>query len=95
MTLDEVIYQLKSIRENSETFIEKDEPDSVWAKDVEALDEAIMTLLISGRLEARKVKREKTLVGHFRCPNCNAAFIEGMGKTDYCGNCGQRLDWDE
>lgn len=35
---------------------------------------------------------EKTLVGDYRCPNCNAAFIEAAGITPYCGNCGQRLN---
>jgi hypothetical protein len=42
-----------------------------------------------------KLKRETTLVGDYRCPRCNAAFIDGCGKTNYCGNCGQRLDWDD
>lgn len=42
-----------------------------------------------------KPKRETTLVGDYRCPNCNAAFIDGMGTTPYCGNCGQRLLWEE
>jgi hypothetical protein len=42
-----------------------------------------------------KIKRETTLVGDYRCPNCNAAFIDGLGKTKYCGNCGQRLNWGE
>jgi ssDNA-binding Zn-finger/Zn-ribbon topoisomerase 1 len=40
-------------------------------------------------------KKETTLVGDYRCPNCNAAFIDGLGKTKYCGNCGQMLDWGE
>ena len=38
---------------------------------------------------------ERTLVGDYRCPNCNAAFITDMGITNYCGNCGQKLDWSD
>jgi len=49
------------------------------------------------------VKRERTPVGEYRCPNCDAAFIEipdgwsfssSGWKTNYCGNCGQRLAWE-
>ena len=40
---------------------------------------------------AKPVKFEKTIVGDFRCPTCDVAFIEGMGETNYCGNCGQKL----
>ncbi|MDR2044871.1 MAG: hypothetical protein LBQ15_11035 [Clostridium sp.] len=29
------------------------------------------------------------------CPVCGAAFIEGSGRTNYCGNCGQRLQWEK
>ena len=40
------------------------------------------------------VKRKRTLVGDYVCPNCDAAFIEGLKTTPYCGNCGQRLSYD-
>ena len=42
---------------------------------------------------AAKPIKGNTLVGEYSCSNCNAAFIEGMGFTPYCGNCGQRLEW--
>jgi hypothetical protein len=41
------------------------------------------------------VMRERHLMGDYRCPNCRAAFVESLGRTDYCGNCGQRLAWTE
>lgn len=51
-----------------------------------------------------KVKRDRTLVGDYRCPNCNAAFV-GVARlfddtplrntTPFCGACGQALDWSE
>ena len=38
----------------------------------------------------------------YRCPNCNAWFYtvarkeqKLVGTTPYCGNCGQRLDWEK
>jgi len=31
--------------------------------------------------------------GNIFCPNCNKR-IGGMKDYDYCGYCGQRLDWD-
>ena len=41
MSIDDIIYQLESLKDNSRSFIEEDEPDSVWVQDVAALDEAI------------------------------------------------------
>jgi len=43
---------------------------------------------------AVKPIRESTLVGDYICPNCGVAFMAGFGVTNYCGNCGQRLDWE-
>ena len=92
MSIDDIIDQLESLKDNSQSFIEEDEPESIWVQDIKALEEAISFI---GYRREKKVKKEKTLVGRFRCPTCNAAFIEGMGKTNYCGNCGQKLDWGE
>ena len=46
-----------------------------------------------------KVKKQRTPVGNFMCPNCGVAFIYSLHggpifETPYCGNCGQALDWD-
>ena len=41
------------------------------------------------------VKHGRTPVGDYRCSYCNAAFIEGFDRTNFCGNCGQRLEWPE
>jgi len=49
---------------------------------------------------AQKVIHQRTAVGDYVCPRCGAAFISSpygveFDKTNYCGNCGQRLDWEE
>ena len=31
--------------------------------------------------------------GNGICPNCNAVFLDKL--TNYCGNCGQKLDWGQ
>lgn len=41
MTVDELIRRLESLKDNSESFYDKAEPDSVWAEDIEALEIAI------------------------------------------------------
>ena len=43
---------------------------------------------------AKPLKKERTLVGDSRCPTCNVAFYD-VGRTNFCGNCGQRLLWKE
>lgn len=44
MRLDDVISQLESIRANSASLLDVKEPDSVWQKDIEALD-AVLAIL--------------------------------------------------
>ena len=44
MSLLEIIEQLESIRENSASFLDAEEPDSIWQKDIEALDEVLAIL---------------------------------------------------
>lgn len=34
-------------------------------------------------------------MAEFRCPSCNAVFLVGFGVTNFCGNCGQNLDWSK
>lgn len=57
-----------------------------------AISRAIIALI---KQIPQKVVNEKTSVGDYRCPNCNAAFIASAGTTQYCGNCGQALDWSD
>ena len=40
---------------------------------------------------AKKPKPDKKLYGFGFCPTCNACFMDNL--TNYCGNCGQKLDW--
>ena len=44
MNLRNVISQLESIRASSESFLDPKEPDSIWKKDIEALDEVLAIL---------------------------------------------------
>ncbi len=41
MNIEEIIRQLQSIKEDAQTRITDDEPDSIWVDDVKAIDEAI------------------------------------------------------
>ena len=44
MLMKDTISQLESIRTNSASFIDPEEPNSIWKKDIEALDEVIIIL---------------------------------------------------
>ena len=44
MRLDDVILQLESIRANSASLLDAKEPDSLWQKDIEALDAVLVIL---------------------------------------------------
>ena len=40
---------------------------------------------------AKKPTPDKKFYGFGFCPTCNACFMDNS--TNYCGNCGQKLDW--
>ncbi len=44
MQLRDTIVRLENIRANSASFIDPEEPNSIWKKDIEALDEVIIIL---------------------------------------------------
>ena len=44
MQLKNIIAQLESIRANSASFIDLEEPYSIWKQDIDALDEEIIIL---------------------------------------------------
>lgn len=39
-----------------------------------------------------KVLPEKKFYGNGICPSCDVYFVDKT--TDFCGNCGQALDWE-
>ena len=41
----------------------------------------------------KKVLPDSKYYGNGICPNCNAVFVDKS--TNFCGNCGQALDWSE
>ena len=80
---DELIYLVLAGDDTSE------EKVTEYAK---KLDEALE------KQTPKKVVEKKTWVGDYICPTCNAVFMtdkEGLfgSRTNYCGNCGQKLDW--
>ena len=87
----DIINQLKSLKRNSQSFIEEDEPESIWTQDVDALDKAISLL---GKHISKRLERVTKTAG-FRCPTCGCvhAIFEEMTDGGYCNNCGQKLVW--
>ncbi len=43
------------------------------------------------RQVAKKPNPDTKFYGYGFCPTCNACFMDNS--TNYCGNCGQKLDW--
>lgn len=56
MTIEETITQLEDLREDREGFLENDEPNGVFAQDIEALTIAIGVL----KSNAKEVNRHVT-----------------------------------
>ena len=45
LNINEIISQLKSLRDNSSSHHDKNDPDDIWDKDCEALDYAIQAVV--------------------------------------------------
>lgn len=89
MTEREIIEQLKSLKSHCEDF--RDGEDSVWAKDIEALDMAIEAL------EKQIPKKPRETRCALMCANCGHKITEkGCKKLNrnYCKKCGQRILWE-
>lgn len=92
MTNEEAISQLEDLKENSESFLEKDEPKSVWQDDINALNIAI------DAVKKQMPMNVKTNKAFGECPQCGADFnseLQSEYEIEYCPYCGQLLDWSE
>ena len=103
MTEREIIEQLKSLKSHCEDF--RDEEDSVWAKDVEALDSAIEALekqvpkkTTYIHLNTRYTHWGRVRHDQFRCCNCGLTkeFVDGhASQYKFCPQCGLEIDWSD
>lgn len=87
MTNKEIIEQLESLKCHCKDFMEE---DSVWSKDVEALEAAIEAV---EKQIPKKPSQDSVNGLHYSptCPNCNKWFEE---YEHHC-ECGQAIDWSE
>ena len=91
MTNEEIIRQLESIKENSQSFITDDEPDSIWHDDIIAIDAAIAIIdkstPKSPYFEGDGVDDNGDIIyDTWTCPNCEETFeriTERYGKVIY------------
>ena len=89
MTIEEAREQLKDLIRDRESFIVGDD-DEIYRKDIEALKKALELF------EKQIPKKPKKGV----CPNCSsrhvyAATLMTAETFEYCGDCGQALDWSD
>mgnify|MGYP006988400405 FL=1 len=87
MTNEQIIKQLSELIDDRESFIISDpEHDEIYIKDIDALKAAIEFLK-----NAETVKHAHWECGWI-CSECECA--NGERGTDYCPNCGARMDGD-
>lgn len=66
-----------------EQVVSNDEKSRCFSLAVDALEKQI----------PKKPLEEKRYYGIGKCPTCNAVFMDNT--TNYCGNCGQAIDWSD
>lgn len=96
MTNEKVISQLEDLQENSESFLEKDETESVWRDDINALNIAIDAV----KKQIPTVAMKSDSGSYYICPSCmklieHYEISHGNIEIPYCKWCGQRIDWAE
>lgn len=96
MTNKEIIEQLESLKCHCKDFMEE---DSVWSKDVEALEAAIE--VVEKQIPKKPILRKQMglfTIYLFHCPVCDDALISEWNKNianPYCHHCGQAIDWSD
>lgn len=98
MTTEKAIEQLKSLIQDRESKVHRDDFDEVFEQDIEALKVGISAL-------EKQVPKKSDIVLNNKemrvCPNCHRGTYNpnGIAKKkihkSYCIFCGQALDWSE
>ena len=61
-----------------------------WREEQDAYDEESLTIAVAA-MEKQDPMKPYFEHGYF-CSGCNSEIVPG---TDYCWNCGQKLDWED
>ena len=94
MNTKQAISQLENLQCHCQEYIDKDDEDSIWRKDVQALDIAIKA--VEKEIPKKPIKNKEQNIRYassYSCPKCGGRF-SGTGIADYCYHCGQKLDWE-
>ena len=68
-------------------------PYTAGVSDVDRRDRAIAAAKDALKKQIpTKPEPEERIYGNGKCPRCKAVFMDKS--TNYCGNCGQALDWN-
>ncbi len=102
MDYKEIISQLQDLKKNSESFLDKNEPDSVWNNDIKALDEAMdiindySAMAKQYRASVTRYETAKDVIrcgmGTYQCPDCRNRVFFG---NEHCRRCGRKLGWHQ
>lgn len=97
-----IIRQLQNLKENSESFFDEAEPESIWADDIKALNEAMDIVNDYGKMaeQYRKVVSKYEVAkdavrngaGIYLCPDCSSRVFP---EHEHCRRCGRRLGWHQ
>ncbi len=85
MTIEDVIYQLESLKKDRESFFRNDGDDEIFRLDADACE--VAAVIMERYIPKRPIKFPKMIF--YRCPACGRS----VGITEYCHHCGQALDW--
>ena len=99
MTVKEAIEQLNDLKRDREGFAKNDEPDSVFAYDIKAIDVAIkvMEMIIDEMptIEAEPIKHGEWIPDDYEYNHCSECSYEHESPeyvTPYCPNCGAKME---
>ncbi len=96
----ELLGQLQSLQDNSKSLLDPKEPDSIWQKDIDALDEAMdiindyAQMAEQYRAAVEKYETAKEAVsegfGAYHCPDCGRTV---NFRNEHCHWCGRKMGW--
>ncbi len=84
MTLEAAMIELNRLKTTERMDIDRDRMTAA----IDVLKDAAQF-----RIKREPMPEPEYCYGNGCCPNCHAYFLDKL--TNYCGNCGQALDWSD
>lgn len=91
MTIEAILYQLSSLKDNALSFLDKQEPDSIWQSDIDACDAASAILIALQSEGIKDLEQARDLIADYNAlaaqyQTLHLKYEQGRKAERLCGS---------